>query len=287
MNEKISSLKWAVGFSSFLFVIKGAVGVFCASQALLVSALDSLMDTGISFVNYLSALKGSKPADHDHAYGHEKIESLAAYTQGTVILVFSFLMFGEGIRRAFTGNIIFRSEIALVTITFAALINLILVGILHRAEQKTGSLILRAEKAHYLTDTFSYVSIIFALALVRFSGWSGWDIIAGIFLALYVASLAGQILKQAGDELVDRSLPKSVLDELDGLIQKHDPRVLGYHQLRTRKAGVKNFVDFHLVMKPNQSFEEAHEIAESLIKKIETRFKNVDVTIHEDPEGGI
>ena len=103
----------------------------------------------------------------------------------------------------------------------------------------------------------------------------------------YVAFLAVQILIRAANELVDRSLAPSVLEELNQLIKNHDCRVLGYHELRTRKVGDKTFIDFHLVMQPKQSFEQAHEITESLVEKIKMKFHNADVTIHEDPKGGL
>jgi len=285
-REKRQSLGWAIGLSTFLTLLKAAGGIFCSSTALLASALDSFMDVGMSSVNYLAVSKGAKPADEDHAYGHEKIESLASYTQGLVILFLAFLIFTESLRRTLAGNLVFHSGVALVTIAAAALINFFLTGILSRAEKKTGSLILKAEKAHYLTDIYSYLALFVALILVQFTGWAGWDLVGGILVAGYVAFLASRILKHAGDELVDRSLPKSVLDELDSLIRNH-PHVLDYHELRTRKVGTKTFLDFHLVMNPQLSFSEAHEITESLIQRVKSRFKEADVTIHEDPEGGI
>ena len=285
-KEKVESLRWAIGLSAFLTLLKGSAGIFCSSTALLASALDSFMDVGISSVNYLAVSKGAKPADEDHAYGHEKIESLASYTQGVTILFFAFLIFAESLRRTLAGNLVFHSGMALITIAAAALINFFLTGILNRAEKKTGSLILKAEKAHYLTDIYSYLALFIVLVLVQLTGWAGWDLVGGILVAGYVAFLAGQILKRAGDELVDRALPKSVLDKLDSLIRNH-AHVLDYHELRTRRVGTKTFIDFHLVMNPELSFEEAHEITESLIQTVQSRFENADVTIHEDPEGGV
>lgn len=286
-NEKISSLGWAIGLSGLLCMVKGAAALYTSSQALLASALDSLMDVGISSVNFLAVQKGSKPPDQDHAYGHEKIESIASYTQGIIILVFSVLLFIESFRRTWRGNLIDHSEVALAVIGFAAIVNLLITGILQRAERKTRSLILKVEMTHYLMDILTYLVIFLALVLVRWTGWPEWDMIGGICVGGYVFFLATRILLQAANELVDRSLASSSLDELNALIKGHDPRVLGYHEMRTRRAGDKAFIDFHLVMQPDQSFQQAHEIAESLIQKIKTRFPNADVTIHEDPEGGL
>lgn len=284
-QEKIDSLTWAIGLSAFLAAGKAAAGFLCSSAALLASSLDSLMDTGISSVNYLSVLKGSKPPDSDHAYGHEKIESLASYTQGIIILACAIVIFVETARRSWHPAVFKHSWTALATVVAAGAVNLLLTFRLDRAEKKTDSLILKAEKAHYFSDFLAYLVIFAALLLVRLTGWTGWDVLGGAAVAAYVAFLAGRILWQAGNELVDRSLPSGALDELDRLIRTHRG-VLSYHEMRTRKAGPRAFIDFHLVLEPRQSFERAHEISEALIQKIRARFSNADITVHEDPEGG-
>lgn len=286
LKEKMTSLKWAIGLSGLLTLVKGTAAIFCSSQALLASALDSFMDIGISSLNFLSVKKASKPPDRDHAYGHEKIESLASYSQGVIILFFALFLFGESVRRTLAGNLVFHSEVAIAAIIFAVFVNFLITTILQKAERNTKSLILKAEKTHYFMDILSYLVIFSALLLVRLTGWPGWDIVGGVLVGCYVVWLAAQILIQAANELVDRSLPRSRLDELDALIKGHDSRILSYHEMRTRKAGEKIFIDFHLVFRPQQSFHDAHEVTESLIQKIRSRFQNADITIHEDPEGG-
>lgn len=279
-------MRWAIGLSTFLAVIKGTAGFFCSSAALLASALDSLMDIGISAVNYISVKQGAQPPDQDHAYGHEKIESLASYTQGMVILLFAFLILGETFRRTIADSRMFHSGIALGVILVAAAVNFLLTSILTRAEKETGSLILKAERAHYLMDVLSYILIFCVILLVKFTGWNGWDLLGGVMLGIYVGFLASRILLQAGNELVDRSLSKHALDELDAVI-KHHPGVENYHKLRTRKAGNRTFIDFHLEISSEQSFEAAHEMTESLIEKIKLKFPDSDVLVHEDPRGAV
>lgn len=244
------------------------------------------MDVGLSSVNFFSIKKGAQPPDKEHAYGHEKVESLASYTQGIIFLFMAFTILGEAIRRVSKHNEVTHSTVALIVIVIAVLVNFLITIVLVRTEHKTKSLVVKAERTHYTMDILSYVLIFIAIFLVRWTGWSGWDIIGGILLASYIAVLATQILIQSGNELIDHSLSKKILDELDILIREHDPAILGYHQMRTRKVGDKSFIDFHLVMKSRHSFPVLHEMTESLIEKIKNFVGNVDVTIHEDPEHG-
>jgi len=280
--EKKTSLVWAIAFSSCLFVFKLVTALYCASQALLASALDSLMDIGISSLNLFSVKKSSEPPDEEHAYGHEKIESLAAYTQGAVILLVSLSIVVNSVRKAFEGQEIFHAKTALIVIAASALVNFMILGILKKAQEKNKSLILKAEGAHYFMDILSYAVIFTALLLVNLTDWHGWDFLGGLLVAGYVGYLAVEILLQAGNELVDRALPRQVIRELNVLIRRHDRRIIDYHELRTRKVGAKIFIDFHLEIQPQQSFQAAHDIADSLIGKIKKRYPNADVTIHED-----
>lgn len=283
LKTKTRILFLAIGFSLVLFVVKFSTGLITRSSSLLASALDSFMDFGVSFLNLLSIRKAADPPDEGHAYGHGKIESLASYTQGIIILLFSVgLVYGSILR--FINPESLQAGLALWVVILSAFANLILTYYLEKAEKQTSSLILRVEKTHYLMDLLSYAVIALALILVRLTGWHGWDSLGGLAVAGYVAYLAVDILIQAGGELVDQSLSAKILEEIDQIIGRHDERILSYHDLRSRKVGEKKFLDFHLVISPEQTLQQAHVISETLIAEIKKALGDVDVTIHEDIE---
>ena len=88
------------------------------------------------------------------------------------------------------------------------------------------------------------------------------------------------------DELLDRALPLEEQKQIEQIILTHDPRIVGFHNLRTRKIGQQRFIDFHFEIRGEENFARAHELTESLIKHIQSRFPDADVTVHFDPEGG-
>ena len=276
----------AVILSGLLTVIKGAGAFLCSSTSLLASALDSMMDVGLSSMNLFSAWRSSKPPDDDHAYGHEKIESLASYTQGLVFVGLSAWLFLSSIFKLTYHGEVSREGFGILVVVLALGLNLVITWNMSQSEKKTGSLILKTEKAHYSMDILSHLLILAAFFLVRWTHGAFWDRWTGFILASYIMYLAVKLILQAGNELVDRSLPSGILRELDLMIRGHHAQILDYHEMRTRKVGEKYFIDFHLVLKSDQSFEQVHEITESLVEKIKLRFKNADVTIHEDPEEG-
>ena len=84
---------------------------------------------------------------------------------------------------------------------------------------------------------------------------------------------------------MDRRLSEEVRSRIEALISGHHPSIVGFHELRTRRSGLKVFIDFHIEISGVEKFEEAHEITESLIDRIKAQIPNADVTVHYDPRG--
>ena len=107
-----------------------------------------------------------------------------------------------------------------------------------------------------------------------------------IAIACYILRQSGGILKTAVDELLDRALPLEEQKEIERIISNFDRRIIGFHNLRTRKLGHQKFIDFHMEIRGEDNFARAHDLTESLIKRIRESFPGADVTVHFDPEGG-
>jgi ferrous-iron efflux pump FieF len=85
--------------------------------------------------------------------------------------------------------------------------------------------------------------------------------------------------------LVDEALPAEEVDEVRQAIEEFAPRgVVGYHELRTRKAGARRYIDLHVQFRAGTSLEDAHRTAHELQDRISSRLLNADVLIHLEPE---
>ena len=71
--------------------------------------------------------------------------------------------------------------------------------------------------------------------------------------------------------------------EIISCLEEHTGQLVGFHKLRTRKAGNKRYIDLHLVMPKNASVERAHQVCDHLEQDIESRLPNSNVTIHVEP----
>jgi len=285
-KKKLNVVALSISTALFLTLFKISVGLMTHSLGIIASAIDSFMDMLVSSVNLIAIKEAEKPADKEHLYGHGKIESLAGLFQSVIISISGIYLVAESIRR-----FIFRVElehipVAVSVMIVSMVITFLLVLKLKRVFSETESLVLGTETLHFTTDFVTNGGIIVALILVRWTGSSFWDLAVAFIIACYILYQSFQILKKSVDELLDRALPLSEQKELERIILNHDPKIIGFHNLRTRKIGNQRFIDFHFEIREEENFSKAHELTESLIKRIKERFPVADVTVHFDPEGG-
>jgi ferrous-iron efflux pump FieF len=63
------------------------------------------------------------------------------------------------------------------------------------------------------------------------------------------------------------------------------PSIHGYHDLKTRVAGSRVFVNLHIELDGSQTLNEAHSIGAALRRAIIAAYPRADVLIHKDPVG--
>lgn len=285
-REKFQAIYFSIATASFLAVFKVGVGLFTQSLALIASAVDSLMDVLVSSVNLISLHEAEKPADKEHLYGHGKIESLAGLFQSLAISASGVYLVAESIKRLMFGSAVRHIPMAIVVMVVSMILTFFLVLKLKTITRKTGSIIVNTESLHFTTDLLAGGGVIAALILVRVTGLVMWDLVIALVIAVYILSQSWRILHTAVDELLDRALPMSEQKEIEAIILNFNPKIAGFHNLRTRKIGQQKFIDFHVEIRSEENFSRAHELTEALIRKITERFAGADVTVHFDPEGG-
>lgn len=285
-RKKLQAIQLSIGTAFFLTIFKLAVGLTTRSLGLMASAIDSLMDVLVSSVNLIAISEAAKPADREHLYGHGKIESLAGLFQSLLIALSGTYLVIEAIRRFITGVELFHISVAIGVMVVSMGFTFFLVLKLKAVLRETESIIVGTEMLHFTIDFLTNGGVIIALLLVRVTGSSVWDLAVAFVIACYILRQSMGILKKSVDELLDRALPAEEQKEIERIILNHDPRIIGFHNLRTRRIGPQRFIDFHFEIKGEEDFSRAHELTEALIKRIRERFPGADVTVHFDPEGG-
>ena len=285
MKQTRQALALSIGAAVLLMIVKFTTGIMTHSMAIMASALDSTLDAMMSALNFFAFRAASKPPDEEHAYGHGKVESLAALFQSLFIGVSGSFVIYEAVKRLFQGSYVSEIPLGVGVIVFSGLVTLGLTWRLSALSKKNKSLILGTEKAHYAMDFVNYVGIISALIVVGITKSVFWDLAVSIFVALYIFKQAVEILTRAISELLDRGPSITELKQIKMLILRHHAAIVGVHNLRSRKVGNQLILDFHIEIRGEDDFKKAHEMTESLIDKIKEYHSQADVTVHFDPEG--
>jgi cation diffusion facilitator family transporter len=274
--------------NSALILLKLIAGTITGSVAILTEAVHSSIDLVASIVAFISVRKADEPADEDHRYGHEKIENVAAAIEGILILVGSAAIAFQAVRRLINPTPLHSLGFGLAVVAVSIAVNLVVSGIIGRKARATESPALEGDAAHLRTDALSSAAVLVGLALVKATGDTTIDSVVALAVAGMILFAGVRILRRSSDALVDHSLPPEEVDEIRRAIEAVGPEgVVGYHELRTRRAGSRRYVDLHVQFRAGTTLEDAHRTAHALQDLIGARLRGADVLIHLEPQGNV
>ena len=258
----------------------GATGSLSIAATLADSALDLLMSLGgLAAIAY-----AAKPADEDHAFGHTSAEDLAALGQSVFILISAGIIATAAISRLWSGA---PSELAsqglgMAVMVFSIVLTLGLVWWQRRVARQTGNRVVAADSLHYVGDLIPNIGAILALWASRQFGLGSVDSAVALIAAGLMVVGAVRIGKGAWDALMDRRADPVVIAGIREIAGDF-PGVHGFHDLKTRVAGSRIFVNLHIELDGDQSLNDAHAIGAALRRAIVAAYPRCDVLIHKDP----
>ncbi len=275
----------SIGSNFTLIALKLVAGVLTGSVAIVTEAVHSAIDLLASVIAYFSVRKAGEPADESHRYGHDKIENLAAAIEGMLILVGSGVIVLESVRRLIAGSDVERLGFGIAVVGFSAVANLFVSASIARTARETQSPALEGDAAHLRTDALTSLAVMAGLVLVQLTGATWLDPVAALLVAGAIVTAGVRIVLRSSRVLVDEALPAEERAAIEAEVRAFAPRgVAGYHQLRTRRAGARRYVDLHLQFRAGMSLEQAHGIAHAIQDAIAARLDGADVLIHLEPE---
>lgn len=194
IEQKATIISMCVAFS--LAVMKLFIGIFTGSIAILSSAIDSLLDMGVSLFNTIAVHNANKKPDTQFNYGRGKIEALAAFLEGIIISASAVYIFYESINKLIKKEAItdFGWGFGVMIISVIATTGLVL--FLNSVARKTKNLVIESDALHYKTDLLSNSAILIGLAVMYFTSWNWVDAVLGIAIAFYIAYSAYEIIKK-------------------------------------------------------------------------------------------
>jgi len=283
--EKGRAAALSVASNSALIAAKLVAGVATGSVAVLTEGVHSSIDLLASIVAYVSVRKSGVPADAEHRYGHYKLENLAAATEGALILLGAGIITYEAIARLVRGSHVHTLGIGIAVVAASAVVNLIVSRIIARRARATGSPALEGDAMHLSADAYSSLAVLVGLILIAATHAYWLDPLVALTVAAGIVIAGVRLLRRASRVLIDEALPESDLAEVRAAIREvGTPRgVIGFHELRSRAAGSRRYVDLHVQFAAGTTLEAAHGTAHVLSDEIARRLDGADVLVHLEP----
>lgn len=279
-------MRWATYASTatalLLIVLKLIAWGLTDSVALLSSLVDSLLDGFASLVMLLAVRQSLTPADREHRFGHGKAEPLAALAQASLITGSAVFLVVEALRRLVDPEPIAHGDLGVAIMVFSLVATFALTRFQNYVVARTGSVAIRSDALHYLSDLLMNAAVILALVLTSRVGLTYADPILALGIAAFILRSAFRIGRDAYDMLMDRELPDEERRRILDLVRQY-PEVLGVHDLKTREAGRTAFIQLHLEIDGSMTLYRAHAIADAVEAELQTAYPGAEVTIHQDP----
>ena len=275
----------SVASNSTLIVFKLVVGLLSGSIGIISEALHSASDLIASFIALVAVRAAAKPADPSHRYGHEKVENISGVVEGLLIIAAAIVIIYEAVMKIARGPHIDHVELGIAVMLVSAGANLwVSRGYLAPIARRTDSAALEADAAHLLTDVYTSLGIAGGLALVAVTGWQYFDPILAIGVAVLILWTGWRLVSRSSRVLLDEALPDDELELIGEKVAEHRGRlIVGFHRLRSRRAGSKRYIDLHITVPDDMTVDEAHEIAEHISSDIDALLPNSETLVHVEP----
>ena len=291
-NIKTRAASVSVISNSVLVIGKLCVGLAIGSVSIISEAIHSGIDLVAALIAWWAVRASSAPADDEHPFGHGKFENLSGVIEALLILVAAVWIVVEAVKKLVHPTPLEGTMLGIGIMAGSSLVNLFVSKWLMRVGRQTDSIALTADAWHLRTDVYTSAGVMSGLVAITIAkrvsktGSFDWiDPVVALAVALFIVKAAAELTLSAARDLLDSRLP---LEELGSIESYMSTRldVLGYHDLRTRKAGGWRFVEIHLELPPDMSVRDSHAIAHSVSLDIQERLPSTSVMVHVDPSDG-
>jgi len=242
-------------------------GVLGHSQALIADGIHSFSDLASDVLVLVAARWGSLSADHNHPYGHARIETAATAVIGVMLMVVAAGFAIDSIRRLIdNGDLPVPGSLALVAAVMSVILNEGLFRYTLHVGRETGSKLIQANAWHSRSDALSSMVVIVGV-IGSMAGVAWLDLVAAVVVAAMVGRMGWSFLAASIAELVDTGLTEERKASLNALIDSA-PDVRGHQQLRTRQMGGRILMDVEILLDPELSLARADAIAHDLEQRL-------------------
>jgi cation diffusion facilitator family transporter len=264
-------------------LLKGVAWKLTGSVGLLSDAIESFVNLAGAIMALWMLTLAALPADDDHAHGHGKAEYFSSAFEGFLIFLAAFSIGYTALERLLAPQPLEAIGLGLAVSAVASVINFATARVLMRVGKANNSITLEADAHHLMTDVWTSVGVIIGVGLVSLTGWTVLDPIIALLVAVNILWTGWQLMHRSTAGMMDASLPAEHLQEIERVLESYRQQGMEFHALRTRQAGSRAFVSFHLLVPGDWTVKSGHDCSEHIEAAIREAIPHAHITTHLEP----
>jgi cation diffusion facilitator family transporter len=282
---KLERFAWlSVGGALATIAIKTLAWQLTGSVGLLSDALESLINLAAALLALSMLRLAAAPPDEAHPYGRFKAEYFASGIEGALIVLAAAAIAYTALPRLSAPQPIQAPVLGLALSALASAINLGVARVLIAVGRRRHSIALEADGHHLMTDVWTSVGVIAAVALVAATGWLILDPLIALAVAAHIVVTGVALMRRSFAGLLDAAIPAAERAEIEQLFAEYRRRhKVEFHAVLTRQAGARRFVSFHLLVPDRWTVAEAHRLSEEIEERIRSLVPNAITLTHIEP----
>ena len=285
MNQtRLFRLLWlSIAAAIATISLKATAYLLTGSVGLLSDAAESVVNLVAAVVALLALRWASKPADEEHAYGHQKAEYFSAGVEGALIVVAAGAIAVTAVDRLLHPQAIEDVGLGLAVSVGASLINLAVGLMLLRTGRRERSIVLEADGKHLMTDVWTSVGVVIGVAAVAITGWQPLDALIALAVAVNIVVAGTGLVRRSVGGLMDQALDAAERAQIQEVLMRYEQVGVHFHALRTRQAGSRAFISVHVLVPGAWTVQRGHDVVEDVEEALRERLPYATVFTHLEP----
>lgn len=257
-------------------------GIISGSLSLLSDAVHNLSDVGAIILSFVAHLIGQRHRNKNKTFGYQRAETLAAFTNGVVLIVISLVLFVEAIERFWKPEHI-QGGIMLIVALIGLASNFISMFAMHRDSK--GNLNVRSTFVHMMSDALSSLAVVIGAIFIYFWKIDWLDPILTMLVSLFVLHEAYEITMKATNVLME-SNPDIDLSKVNEIVLSF-PEVKNLHHVHVwRYSDDYIMLDAHLNVDKDLTCGQFEDLCQRIGKKLKKQLGINHINLQAECERG-
>ncbi len=255
----------ALGLLFCFTLVEAGGGLWANSVALYAEAAHMLADTASLLLAIVAIRMARLPARADRTYGHRRYQTLAAYTNGLVLLGLTVAVVVAAVRRLLEPPAV-NGTVMLMTAVIGAAANICAFLALSGAT----SLNERGARLHVLSDLAGSVAAIGASALILWRGWLLADPLLSLAVSVLILRSGWQLTRNSAHVLLEGTPPGFDPDAVEHDLEVAVPGIRGVHHIHAWSlTGETPMLTLHATLRDGA---DRHAALTAIMQRLHERF---------------